>query len=663
MTIFALRVMNITQSRFLLFLFFFGISVFISVPLLAQTPVNNRIPKKDTTSVPIDSTKHYRFREEMFVAGGVIPELTPLKVRLDNFQFTGYRHLGLGNLGAPSLLLQLPGAPLDAFRRSNSSFAFFGFYDFNRFFYTSKKPYTFIRYVVGQRRASETEVLHAHNFGPNCNITFGFLRQRAEGFYNKQATNNTSVRMNGWYWAPANRYALTADFFWTGHDAQENGGIRLLSSFENAQQLDRRLVAVNLFDSETKQRERSGRVKQYFAFGTVIDTLVFRGDSLDERDTLKIKHMIRPRSAITHTLQFKDESWRFSSGTSDTAYFDTVFRDSLGTLDSTGLWRLSNTVAFELFPAWKQSIFPFSGSVGVRHELGRLRNDTIRHDFQNIFLETAVRFADKNSLLLRMLEAGGWLVLAGENAGDFKLSVSAADRTILLKKWVLQASADVARTRPVYMMRHFSGNHYRWRNDFVQEGVLRTGVSAMYGTKNFSWIQLTADFYNYSRPVYFDSTSMPAQLNGSLQAVQVSLSHLAHLKAFHWRGSLTWNKLPEAAVVRMPEFVARQSFYFDFRLFKRALQMQAGVDAEWFSGYFAQAYNPNLSQFYLQNRQEIGNYLYLDPWVSIRIKPVRVFVKADHVNAGLFGRKYYLAPSYPHNDLALRLGISWVFND
>jgi hypothetical protein len=91
--------------------------------------------------------------------------------------------------------------------------------------------------------------------------------------------------------------------------------------------------------------------------------------------------------------------------------------------------------------------------------------------------------------------------------------------------------------------------------------------------------------------------------------------------------------------------------------------MQAGTDAEWFSGYFAQGYNPNIAQFYLQNSQEIGNYLYLDPWISIRIKPVRVFVKADHVNAGLFGRKYYLAPRYPHNDLALRLGISWVFND
>ncbi|MCA6364556.1 MAG: hypothetical protein IM638_16100 [Bacteroidetes bacterium] len=611
----------------------------------------------------MDSTKHFRFREEMFVAGGVIPELTPIKIKLDNFQFTGFRHLTLGNLGAPSLLLQLPGVPFEAFRSRNSSFSYFGYFNFNRAYYTSVKPYTLIRYVVGQRRASETEVLHAHNFGPNCNITFGFLRQRAEGFYNRQATNNTSVRLNGWYWSPANRYALTADFYWTGHDAQENGGIRSVSSFENTQQLDRKLVAVNLFDSETRQRERSGRVKQYFAFGKVVDTLVFRGDSLDERDTVKIKYRIRPRTAFTHTLRFSDESWWFSSGTSDTAYFDAVFRDSAQTLDSTGLWRLSNAIAIELFPAWKQTIFPISGSAGLRHEIGRLRNDTIRHDFQNVFLEAVARIADKKSSMLRMIEAGGWYGLAGENAGDFKFSVTAADRTILWKKWVLQASADVSQTLPVFLTRHFSGNHYRWKNEFVKEGVLRAGLSAMYGTKNFSWVQLAADLFSYSRPVYFNSNSMPTQLNGSIQALQVSLSHLLNLNAFHMRGSITWNNLPEAAVIRLPEFVVRQSFYFDFRLFKRALQMQAGIDAEWFSGYLAQAYNPNLAQFYLQDSQEIGNYLYFDPWLSIRIKPVRVFIKADHVNAGLFGRKYYIAPLYPHNDLALRFGISWVFND
>ncbi|MCU0435873.1 MAG: putative porin [Bacteroidia bacterium] len=597
------------------------------------------------------------------MAGGKIPELTPLKVRLDNFQFNGYRHLALGNLGAPSLLLQLPGVPFDAFRRSNNSFAFFGYSDANRVFYTSKKPYTSIRVVVGQRRASETEVLHAHNFGPNCNITFGFLRQRAEGFYNRQNTNNTSARLNGWYWSAANRYALTGDFYWTGHDALENGGIRSLSSFENAQQLDRRLVAVNLFDAENKQRVRSGRVKQYFAFGSVIDTLVFRGDSLDERDTVKIKHVIRPRAAITHTLQFKDESWRFTSGSSDTAFYQTDYRDTLETLDSTGLWRLSNSVAFEIFPAWKESIFPFSGSFGIRHEFGRLRNDTIRHDFQNIFAEAMIRLADKKSALLRTLEANAWLVAAGENSGDFKISAIAADRTILWKHWVLQAAADVSLTRPVFMTRHFSGNHFRWANNFTKEGVLRAGASAMYGTKNYSWVQLALDFYNYDRPVYYNASSLPAQLNGSVQALQLTLSHLLHLKSFHWRGSAVWTQLPDAAVIRLPEFILRQSFYFEFRLFKRALQMQAGVDAEWFSGYFAQAYNPNLSQFYLQDSQEIGNYLYLDPWISIRIRPVRVFVKADHVNAGLFGRRYYIAPSYPHNDLALRLGISWIFND
>jgi hypothetical protein len=55
--------------------------------------------------------------------------------------------------------------------------------------------------------------------------------------------------------------------------------------------------------------------------------------------------------------------------------------------------------------------------------------------------------------------------------------------------------------------------------------------------------------------------------------------------------------------------------------------------------------------------------MYISPWLSFRVKPVRVFVKVDHVNAGLMGRKYFLLDHYPHNDLALKIGISWLFND
>jgi hypothetical protein len=644
------------------FLFSGILFLFFSCALIAQQ--NNRVPKKDTTSIPIDSTKHYRFREDVFVAGGKIIELSPITTRLDGFQFTGYRHLALGNLGAPSLLFQFSGAQADAFRRQNSSYAFFGYSDQNRIFYTSKKPYTLIRYVVGQRRASDTEVLHAHNFGPNCNITFGFLRQRAEGFYNRQQTNNTSFRLNGWYWSAGNRYALTGDFYWTGVNAQENGGIKQLSSFENAVQLDRRLVAINLLDADSRQRVRSGRVKQYLAFGTVIDTLVIRGDSLDDRDTLKLKQIIRPRAALTHTMQFRDEAGWYFDQNPDSGFYANIYRDSVETADSSSLWRFSNAVAVELFPSWQETVYPISGAIGLRHEIGRLRNDTIRHDFQNIYAEGLVRLAKPNAMLLRSIEADGWYVLSGENTGDFRFRVNAADRTILVKSLVMQASAEVSQMQPVYLARHFSGNHFRWVNNFSQEGIARAGASVMLGShKSYSWLQLAADFYSYSKPVYFDTTRLPAQFNGNINAIRIELSHTLNYKKLHWRGSAQWNKLPESSVIRLPEFIVRQSVYFEFRLFKRALLMQAGTDAEWFSGYFAQAYNPNIAQFYLQNSQEIGNYLYLDPWISIRIKPVRVFVKADHVNAGLFGRKYYLAPRYPHNDFALRLGISWVFND
>jgi hypothetical protein len=177
------------------------------------------------------------------------------------------------------------------------------------------------------------------------------------------------------------------------------------------------------------------------------------------------------------------------------------------------------------------------------------------------------------------------------------------------------------------------------------------------------FLAVSAGWFNYYRPLYFDETLLPAQYNGSVNAFTANLQLVIGTRHFRTRSDISWNSVPDDSPIRLPQFIVRESLYFDFFLFKSALRMQAGIDATWFSAYFADAYNPAVAQFYLQNSKKIGNYVFLDPWVSIKVKPVHVFLKAEHVNAGLFGRKYYLVPHNPANDLALKLGISWVFND
>jgi hypothetical protein len=176
-------------------------------------------------------------------------------------------------------------------------------------------------------------------------------------------------------------------------------------------------------------------------------------------------------------------------------------------------------------------------------------------------------------------------------------------------------------------------------------------------------INISATYSQYHDPIYFGSNQLPEQFIGTINAFSAKLNWLTGTKSLKFKTVFTWNSLPSNSPIRLPEFVVRESVYGNFHLFKNALQLQIGIDGTWFSAYYADAYNPNIAQFYLQDTKEIGNYLFLDPWLSIKVKPVRIFVKADHVNAGMMGHSYYLIPHYPQNDFALKFGLSWVFND
>ena len=72
---------------------------------------------------------------------------------------------------------------------------------------------------------------------------------------------------------------------------------------------------------------------------------------------------------------------------------------------------------------------------------------------------------------------------------------------------------------------------------------------------------------------------------------------------------------------------------------------------------------PALRSFYLQNEKEIGNYVYMDVYLMLRVKRAVIFLKYQHFNAGWLGYSYYMTPHYPMADAAFKFGVSWVFYD
>ena len=84
---------------------------------------------------------------------------------------------------------------------------------------------------------------------------------------------------------------------------------------------------------------------------------------------------------------------------------------------------------------------------------------------------------------------------------------------------------------------------------------------------------------------------------------------------------------------------------------------------QYYSEFYGNAYNVATNNYVVQTKKVTGNYPFVDFFLNARIRPVRFFIKLDHLNQGLTGNNYQLTPGYYQNDRAFKFGINWLFYD
>lgn len=618
---------------------------------IGEAGAQSHAHESEYDSIP---TVIYSFTESNPQFGNDIPK-DSLRYSLDSFPQVHSFRLSTGNLGAPARELNFGLSTFDPFSVRKEPFAYFGFNRYQRQFYFSNKPYTRLSYFVGQRREQYVDVLHTRNFGGNLNFSFHFKRIRSEGFYLRQNTSNTSVRSNIWYKSPGKRYAFMADVYWTGANVAENGGLAKDSVFEFGPSVNRQVHSVNLSQAGNIQRKRGLWTKHIIGFGKITDSI--------QLDSITKRAVITPAWGISVINEIGDEMYQYKDMDPISGFYSVIYRDSTETNDSTYLWRLNNAVHLELFNQYGAR--KISGNAGVRHEAGEYYQDTIYKHYKNIYAEGEVAWRTDSGSVVKL---SGAYVLVGTNQSDYswKLNVSSPVnyRWLSVKGLVLHGAFASIRKSAEIFYTNYSGNHQRWVNSFVppSQNVATAGFN--YHVK--SWLTVlgvTAELINAENYIYLDSNWLPQQFSESINISSVKIVTATKFTWFNFQAKYSLNLFNNTELIRIPEHVVMSSLFADFYLFKHKLQMQIGADVTWFSQFTGEGYLPSIAQFHLQNSRSVGNYIYIDPWVSIRIKPVRVFVKAEHVNAGLMGRNYFLLANYPHNDFALKFGVSWLFND
>lgn len=635
-----------------------GLSLIFSVLLLSAA--NPAWADKSDTVKGKKSPLTYSYTESMFAPANIWAQngwenMHSTDTTLNNFEIYVTQYT-LGNTGLPYVpVLFNPGLqPMGFFYGqdyvSNNFYA-----DSSIRYFNTRAPYVQFYYVSDPQIHQFFQFTYAQNIGKNFNVSLGFKRIRSEGNYLNQSTNMNQLTLDATY--HTKRYLAFADMIYDVHKFQQNGGID--SALNNPSYSDRQTMPVNLNYATSEIYEQSFHLQQYYFFG------FNHSDSLPENPLFYISHSFK---IAGHSNVFSDNS------TDDSAFFQTsplnllhspITYDSLRYIEINNDLSIGSGKRWTNFLKWELGVRDqwvyFKNFVGLYNyssasateQLTYMYNyaDTV---YNNLIAHARIYNAFDNGKIL--FDLSGQDIFAGSQQGDKQVLAQVGlkiDSTQFLK-----FSASYSNQAPPFLYQLYEGNNLNWINH-LKNTTTSTVAFTYYHTK---WkLGITLQATQMTNMVYFDTLAQPTQYQPTFMVYCAGINKDFKLYKFHWTTFEKLQYVADSLPVRLPRLVTENSVFFETYLFHHALFMRLGADFYYNTSYYGYAYMPVTDQYYLENSTKLGNYLYVDPFVSFRLKTFRIFVKLENSTAGLAPENYFYALHYPMPDRTLRFGITWDF--
>lgn len=510
-----------------------------------------------------------------------------------------------------------------------------------RSFLISEKMFSNVQYSNGVKKENYLVANFTRGFGKLVNLGFSFNRDVSEGFYARQQNVFTDMSVFGTFRTKDERYKAVLMFDYSNLRADENGGIANDTTFERNVTIDRAFIPTKL--------TRSSNHWKGFDLGLEHRVFLSREDS-----TTGVKPY---RPAISHSFSVAKHSMIYRNLLEqNTDFYENIYTDSSATYDSTSVLNVSNALRFELVRSDSIGDRILNRlAVGAQYDFHRVAYDSIFRDaIHNISI-----LGNVNGKLFKQVDwkAAGNFMVYGYNLWDLKID---GQFDYSVGRSHFSAFVNYSLFRPDYVTDNYISNHFVWNNSWAQTQHWKTGLIFEQSKLRFRG---SFAYHILDNLVVFGNDRLPYQSNSVNQLMIFRLQEHFRMRWFHvvLDGAVQFKLSGDD--IRVPLALGRGMLYYQNDLFKRKLRLQIGVEASYSMAYYANGYNPALSEFHIQNDKQVGNYPFLDVFLNIRVKKLRAFFKVEHFNAGWFGYTYYHVPHYPANDLAWKFGVNWAFLD
>jgi hypothetical protein len=556
---------------------------------------------------------------------------------LHNYYETGV----LGNMGLPSFPLLV--RPDNAFR------GFFRWMPLNNsrdlftaqqsvYFYPQGKVYTRLFGAMGQKQEQFFRLLHSQNIR-RINVTLAFNRYSCIGFYARQRSIADNLLFSSHANTKSGRAGYNFYVLYNKLKYELNGGI----DTSRVRFADNLLVEKKLFPvllSSARQNLRTAEIN----FKTFLRL---------NKDSAGMAHL------LAYEVNYQGNYWLNIDGVNDSARYTDNYYYALDGVneDSISFRRLTNSLYYKLSLArtrpGRSEVYTLYA--GYSHELGQYHQFVIDTTVTNHALIYGLNMSSSAGSRLGMQ---GAYALQGYNAGNWHYHFDL--RTAQHASFYGHITFDLSKHMPDYMSISYFSPHFIWSDTF--HDILEQSGRIMVASDKYRF-SLGVIPRNQTDAVYFDTLALPRQYNGSSAVTAFFIRKDLKLGPVHFNNTIQYQKVATPGIIRLPEYYTMHQLYYEGRLFKKALWLQAGVQARYVSAFRANAYMPATNQFYLQNEQEYGNYVFVDVFINAQIDRFRFFLLGSHLNQGLSGANYMLAPNYPMPDRSLKAGLCWMFFD
>ena len=583
--------------------------------------------KRDTTYIDTTLTieKEYRFNF----------------LRKDNFELLDFHNQGqtFNNLGYSfHNLKQLPDIGFTA-----KQFNYYNIEDIK--YYEVPTPTTEILYRTGLQQGQVLDALFTLNFSKRLNVSLSYKGIRSLGAYRRSLASHGNFRGTFHYRTKESQYEIRGHIARQDLFNQESGGLttNALNSFitEDPNFDNRARMDVNLNDAENQFDGNRFYLEHSYK-------LLASKDTVNKKDFSNLK--------IGHVFTNENKIYRFIQTTVTPSIFGDV--NASEAKDSDAEHKSTNNELNLEFNS-KYVLGQFKAKVHfTNYSYGY---DTILNTVSSInktkLKGNAIAVgADWNAKIKNFkLNATGHLTPgSGRLSGNFLKgeAIYKKDSLFVLKGSVLLSSKSANFNTLLHQSVY---NDYNWQNNFSNVNTRDLGFEI-----HSKWIHASLNFTNIDNYTYFDENNSPQQFPNQITYLKVKGNREFQFGKFALDNTFMFQNVSSgSSVFRVPEIVTRNTFYYtDFWFKGKPMLVNIGVTFKYFTKYKANAYNPLLAEFTLQNTDEIG-FPTFDVFFNAQVRRTRLYLKVDNMTSGFSKKNYFSAPNYPYRDFTIRFGLVW----